>query len=216
LSFSAEIEKQRLRRRVRREFERARLFGACAVANRECDAVKRQCALSDLQPCATARLKLVFHGLAGLEADAINLSVLMNRRRPIAPVRRNDEHLRRIRLFRPRLPLSVTRSQTAFPRLNPDLQKVKRIVAAGIELAVRHAAACAHQLNLARLERAAVTHAVLVLQRAFEHVAEDLHVAMRMRAETLAGRNAVIVDDTQRAETHVRRVVIIGKGKGVM
>ena len=81
---------------------------------------------------------------------------------------------------------------------------------------MRHSAACAHELNLARLEHAAVAHAVLVLQRAFEHVAEDLHVAMRMRAETLTGRNAVVIDDTQRPEAHLRRVVIIGKGKAVV
>jgi len=64
----------------------------------------------------------------------------------------------------------------------------------GIELAVRDASARAHQLNLARLELPPVAHAVLVLQRACEHVAEDLHVAMRVRPEALPRRHAVVVN----------------------
>ena len=66
------------------------------------------------------------------------------------------------------------------------------------------------------LSSAAIAHAVLVLQRAFQHVAEDLHVAMRMRAEALPGRDAVVIDDAQGAEAHVRRIVVVGEGEGVM
>src|SRR5206468_9919370 len=98
-----------------------------------------------------------------------------------------------------RKPLGVTRREPAGAWLNPDLQKMQRLALRGIELTVRHALACAHELNLARLEHAAVAHAVLVFQRAFEHVAENLHVAMRMRAEALARRDAVVVDDAQGA-----------------
>jgi hypothetical protein len=34
-----------------------------------------------------------------------------------------------------------------------------------------------------------------------------------MHAEPAAGRDAVVIDDAQRTETHVRRVMILGKGK---
>jgi len=47
------------------------------------------------------------------------------------------------------------------------------------------------------------------------HVADDLHVAVAVRAKTGAGRNAVFVDDAQVAPGHVRRVVVPGKGKAV-
>jgi hypothetical protein len=84
-----------------------------------------------------------------------------------------------------------------------------------VELAVQHAGAGAHALHVAgadhaggrRRRRLAVAHRVLVRQRAFEHVADDLHVAVAMRAEAGAGGDAVFVDDTQVAHAHVRRVV---------
>jgi hypothetical protein len=46
-------------------------------------------------------------------------------------------------------------------------------------------------------QHTAVAQAVLVLQRTFQHVAEDFHVAVRMRAEAHARRDAVVVDDAQ-------------------
>jgi len=44
---------------------------------------------------------------------------------------------------------------------------------------------------------------VLVGQLAVEHVADDLHVAMAVRTEARAGRDAILVDDPQRAELDV-------------
>ena len=48
-----------------------------------------------------------------------------------------------------------------------------------------------------------------------EHVADDLHVAVTVRAEALPGRDTVFVDDPQRSEAHVLRVVVVGEGEGV-
>src|SRR5437762_14013761 len=114
------------------------------------------------------------------------------------------------------MPFGVARSEAAFAGLNPDLQKVERFGAAGIELTVRDAASRAHELNLAGLEHAAVAHTVLVLQRAFQHVTEDFHVAVRMRAKALSGRDAIVVNDAQRAEADMRRVVVVGKRESVV
>ena len=114
------------------------------------------------------------------------------------------------------MPLGVARNETAFAWLNPDLQKVQRRGWAGIEFTVRDTATGAHELNLARLKHAAIAHAVLVLQHAFQHIAENFHVAMRMRAKALTGVNTIIVDDSQRPEADLGRVVIIGKRKGVI
>src|SRR4029077_17244999 len=57
---------------------------------------------------------------------------------------------------------------------------------------------------------------VLMLQRTLEDIRDDLHVAMTVRAETLARRHAVLVNHAQRAKAHEPRVVIISKRKGVI
>ena len=54
-----------------------------------------------------------------------------------------------------------------------------------------------------------------MLERALEHVGHDLHVAVRVRAEALAGLHAVLVDHAQGAEAHVARVVVVGEREGV-
>jgi hypothetical protein len=51
---------------------------------------------------------------------------------------------------------------------------------------------------------------------AVEHVADDLHVAVAVRAEALPGRDPVLVDHAQRAEAHVRRVVVAGERERVV
>jgi hypothetical protein len=56
----------------------------------------------------------------------------------------------------------------------------------------------------------------LCRQRAVEHVAHDLHVAVSVRGEAGAGCNAVLVDHAQVAEPHVLRVVIVGERKRVV
>ena len=52
-------------------------------------------------------------------------------------------------------------------------------------------------------------------QRALEHIAHDFHVAMPMCAETRARIDAILVDDAQRTEVHVFRILVFGKGKAV-
>ena len=56
----------------------------------------------------------------------------------------------------------------------------------------------------------------LCVERALEHVGDDLHVAVRVGAEALAGRDAVVVDHAQRAEAHVLGVVVVGEREGVV
>src|ERR1051326_9387563 len=123
-------------------------------------------------------------GLALLKANSIDFRVLMDLCGAIATVRRNDQRFEPITLLAIRMPFCVTRSQPPLTRLNPDLQEVQRLRVAWIELAMGHPSTGAHQLNLPWLKDAAIAHAVLVLQGTFEHVAEDLHVAMRDRKST--------------------------------
>ena len=62
-------------------------------------------------------------------------------------------------------------------------------------------------LDIARADRRAVAHRILVSQRPVEHVTDDLHVAVTVGAEALSRLHAVLVDDAQRAPSHVPRVV---------
>src|SRR5215510_9060672 len=65
-----------------------------------------------------------------------------------------------------------------------------------------------HALHIARFDDRASAQAVAMLERALEHIRDDLHIAVRMRRETAAGFNAVVVDDAQRPEAHVLLVVV--------
>ncbi|MCY1365470.1 hypothetical protein D9M69_523160 [compost metagenome] len=100
-------------------------------------------------------------------------------------------------------------------RLDPDLQHVRFGVRTRVELGVHHATAGAHPLHVAGHDGRAAAHAVLVRDRAVQHVRDDLHVAVSVRPEAAAGGDAVVVDHAQRAEAHVSRVVVVGEGKGV-
>jgi hypothetical protein len=61
---------------------------------------------------------------------------------------------------------------------------------------VRDATACAHALHVTGRNALDIAHAVLVRKIAFQHVADDFHVAVTMVAEAGARRDAVLVDDT--------------------
>src|SRR5688572_30445729 len=76
---------------------------------------------------------------------------------------------------------------------------------------VMAAATGVHDLDIAGANDAAITHRIFMLQRAAQHIGDDLHVAMRVREKTAAARHHVIVDDAQRTKTHVLRVVVIGE-----
>ncbi|EFK96889.1 hypothetical protein LDC_1093, partial [sediment metagenome] len=106
--------------------------------------------------------------------------------------------------------LLVAWRDASLRRLDPDLQEVRGAVGGMVELAVLHAGAGAHALHVAGADdarvgrtRGAIAHAVLVGERAVEHVADDLHFAVAMGAEAGAGCDAVFVDDAQVAHTHV-------------
>jgi hypothetical protein len=100
--------------------------------------------------------------------------------------------------------------------LDPDLQEVRHLLGRVVELAVLHAGAGAHALHVAGRDALDVAHAVLVREVALQHVADDFHVAVAVRAEAGAGRDAVLVDDAQVAPTHVLGVVVVGEREAVV
>src|SRR5439155_11283299 len=86
-SPSGEVEKQCLGWFACDERKRAGLFDAGTVAGFQRNAVERERAVSDLQPRAAALLQFVRHTLARLEANTINIRVLMYRCRTVASIR---------------------------------------------------------------------------------------------------------------------------------
>ena len=82
-----------------------------------------------------------------------------------------------------------------------------------VHLAVHDACARRHALHIVLFEGRAPAHAVAMRQLTVDDVGKDLHVAMRMHAEALAGADPVFVDDPQVTESHMPRIVVIRKGK---
>jgi hypothetical protein len=109
----------------------------------------------------------------------------------------------------------VARRDTDRVGNDPDLQEMHGLGLRRIELAVPHAAARAHALDVAGADHRARAGGILVGQCAFEHVADDLHVAVAVRAEASAWRHAIFVDDAQRTEVHMFRIVVVGEREAV-
>ena len=141
--------------------------------------------------------------------------VLVDDERAVAAVARGDQPQPLAHLARAEVALLVGRGQVRGLGQDPDLQQVHGRVARGVVLAVGHAGARGHALQLAGADHRRGAEAVLVLERALEHASHDLHVAVRVRRKALARLDPVLVDHAQRAEAHVLRVVVVGEGERV-
>src|SRR5436305_5369588 len=91
-----------------------------------------------------------------------------------------------------------------------------RLIFRGIGLAMPDSRSGAHLLHIIGTNDRACAHAVLVLKRAFEHVSDDLHVAMTVRGKAVSSLHAVFVDDAQTAKGHEARIVILVEREGVI
>lgn len=59
------------------------------------------------------------------------------------------------------------------------------------------ASVCAHALHIPGADYRAVAHAVLMLQLAFQDIADNLYIPMTMSTKALAWLNAILIDNTQ-------------------
>ncbi len=66
-----------------------------------------------------------------------------------------------------------------------------------------------HELHVSGTDHRPVAHRVLVGQFPIQDIADDLHVAMAVRAEARARRHAVLIDYPQRTELGVLRIEIV-------
>src|ERR1700674_482055 len=80
---------------------------------------------------------------------------------------------------------------------------------------MRDSAARAHALHVARLDDRSIAHAILVRKRPLQHITDNFHVLVTVRAEALPWLNAILVEHPQTSEVHVFGVEIAGEGKGM-
>jgi len=148
-----------------------------------------------------------------VQARGVEACVLLDGDRTVATIGRGHQSQIVVEFSDVDTLLLITRRYALRVRQDPDLQEMNRLVLGVIELAVTDAGPGTHALYLAGKDHRAGAQAVLVLERAFEDIGDDFHVAVRMRRETFARRHTILVDDAQRGKAHVPRVVIIGEGK---
>jgi DNA-binding transcriptional LysR family regulator len=91
-----------------------------------------------------------------------------------------------------------------------------RFVTGRIELAVEHAGTRGHVLDIARFDHPSIAHRVPMFQLAAQNVSNDFHVPMRMRVETHARHDEVVVDHPQRAVTHPIRIIVVREAESVI
>src|SRR5262249_2626737 len=72
-----------------------------------------------------------------------------------------------------------------------------------------------HHLHVAWADHGAGADAVLVLQRPFQNIGDDLHIAVSVGIEAAAGAYAIFVDHAQRTEAHVFRIVVMAEREGM-
>src|SRR5258705_5154944 len=112
--------------------------------------------------------------------------------------------------------LLVARGDTESRRLDPDLQEVNARGLRVIEFAVRDAAAGAHALHIPGADHRARADGILVRELALEHIGDDLHVLVAVGRESGARDDAIFIDDTQRAEFDMLRIVVAGERERVI
>src|SRR5437762_965633 len=154
--------------------------------------------------------------LAAVEQSRVEKRVLVDADRAGAPVGRGDEAQATALFFDREVLLLVGRRDAGDVGLDPDLEEMRAACLVVVVLAVQHAPPGAHALDVAGNDGRAAAHGALLGKRALEHVADDLHVAVPVGAEARARGDAILVDDAQRPEPHVLRVLVAGEGEAVV
>src|SRR5262249_10832188 len=148
----------------------------------------------NLQPGKSPWPQCVRHLFSFFEGSQEDVGVLMDGERTIAAIGRGHESQSPVALFSREGLLLITGGMSHVIWQEPDLIQVDNVGVRGIEFAMTHSRAGRHALELTGPEDLAMPHAVLVLQLAFEHIGDDLHVAVAMHAETLAWLQPIFVD----------------------
>lgn len=170
-------------------------------------------ALGDMNPGMASRSQDMRQRVPGTQFCQPEIRILMDLQRPLAPgfARDQVQSVRSIRkgFFR------ITGSHPPGIRFDPDLQEMHRLVVRGIELAVHHPASGRHVLDVSRLQDAAVSHRILVLQGAIQNVCHNLHVPVGVHSKPPGRHHEIVVDHPQAVIAHPFRIVVIRKTESV-
>src|SRR5437899_5832340 len=151
----------------------------------------------------------MLHVLPRLKQRDVKLGILMDGDRVVFSSRAGDQSQLAPLLFCRKLLLLIARLDAAVLGQNPNLEQMGRITLGGIRLTVANPGARAHTLSITGTNYRAVSYAVLMFERAFKQIGDDLHIAMWMRGKTMSGLHPIFVDDSMGAESHVVRIVIL-------
>src|SRR6185369_2835629 len=171
---------------------------------------------SYLQPCVAACWYDMSNHFVMFKQGCIQVNVLVDGNGPVTAVSRG---------YQPQVfPLFLIREECLFVagrypvlfRQYPDLEEMHQFRPGMVELAVRDAGAGTHALHLAGADDRTVAHTVLVFQRTFQDIGDDLHVTVGMGRKTFFWLDPILINDPQISETHMLLVVIVGKGKGMI
>src|SRR6476661_7054912 len=97
----------------------------------------------------------------------------------------------------------------------PYLQEMDFLGLRRVEFAMLHPCAGAHPLNVAGANNGTITHTVLMGKGSVQHVADDFHIAVTVRAETASRLDGIVIDYAQRAKLNMLGIVVVGEGKAV-
>src|SRR6266849_3313560 len=186
------------------------------IASAELVAVDRQAAARHVDVALAALAKRKQGALRAVEQAGVDARVLVDLHRAVDAVGRHDEPQPAALFLRRELLLLVRRRDPGDVGLDPDLQEMRHARFVVVVLAVQHPAPGAHPLHVARYDGRAVTHRIPVAERAFEHVADDFHVAVAMRADTRASLHPVLVEHAQHAVAHMARILVIREREAVV
>jgi hypothetical protein len=132
--------------------------------------------------------------------------VLMDAQRSLASVGRSDDAKPAPALRRAEAFLLVTGIDPRLPGPQSDLEDMRPVGPRRIGLAVAKAASGGHALELARPDDPRATRRILVPERAFPNVGEDLGIAMRVARNACARWETVFVEALEGSETVGRLV----------
>jgi hypothetical protein len=74
---------------------------------------------------------------------------------------------------------------------------------------------CCNALEFTWFQYLSIPHRVFVFEFSGQDIRHNLHIPMRMGAETLPRSYAILVDNSKAPKAHVIHVMIPGKGKRV-
>src|SRR6266404_6215455 len=158
----------------------------------------------------------MLYGFASAQHGGVKLIILTNLYRAIAAVGRCEQAQPAALLRFREILLVIHGLQALILRKHPNLIEMYGLGFGRVELAMRHAGARAHVLDVARLDHRPVAHTVAMLERTLEHVGDNFHIAMRVHGKTTAAGDAIVVHHAQSAELHVLGVVVISESKRKM